>query len=192
MMEVTPALVLVISTLDALEIPYFVSGSVASSVHGLPRLTRDADIVAPIGKADVDRLVAALQDTCYISEDAIQDAIQHHSAFNVIHLETMLKVDIFVPPDDPWSQGQFARRALQPLPESEDAVVYVGSPEDIVLQKLRWYEMTGRRSDRQWSDVAGVLKVQAGKLDMEYMRHWAKELGVETLLQQAMEESGQE
>ena len=64
--------------------------------------------------------------------------------------------------------------------------VPIASPEDIVLAKLQWFRLGGETSERQWSDIRGVLEMQAGKLDPQYLNHWAKELGIEDLLARAL------
>ncbi len=67
--------------------------------------------------------------------------------------------------------------------------VSVASAEDTLLAKLEWYRMGGEVSERQWRDVLGALKVQAGALDLEYLHRWASELGVDDLLERALTQS---
>jgi hypothetical protein len=104
----------------------------------------------------------------------------------------MYKADIFVLGSDPHAQAEMQRRRAEPLgPEPDAPTVYFCSAEDIVLQKLRWFQKGGGISDRQWNDVTDVLKVQANTLNDDYLRHWATELGLADLLNQALVDAGQ-
>ena len=185
-----PALRPVLQAFQSLGVPYQIGGSLASSAWGLPRSTQDADLVADLRAAQVLPLVALLHDEYYIDDQMIRDAIHHHSSFNLLHLETMLKVDVFIRKPTAFDAATFerARRADLADPPEEQAVFT--SPEDIILHKLVWYQMGDRVSERQWLDVLGVLKVQGTDLDARYLRKWAAQLGVAALLAQAWEEAG--
>ncbi len=177
----------VVEVLDRLGIAYFVGGSVASSVHGVARFTRDVDFVADVRQEHAPALAAAWRDEFYVDEDMIREAVRQQGSFNIIYLALSFKADVFISKQDDWSRQVMARR--QPAPLSDDAQappVYLSSPEDAVLQKLLWYRMSGSISDRQWNDVQGVLKVQAGALDEEYLKRWAAELNLADLLNDAL------
>lgn len=176
---------------EKLGVPYYIGGSVASSAYGAPRATLDVDIVSDLKPQHVRFLAEMLESSYYIDEDAILEAIRRHSSFNLIHLETMIKVDVFIVGDEPYPQQALRRRRKDTLDEDQQAVeFYLASSEDIVLIKLDWYRMGGEVSERQWSDVVGVLKVQEKSLDREYLRHWASELKLTGLLQQAFRDAG--
>jgi hypothetical protein len=172
-------------------IPYHVGGSVASSLFGIFRATNDVDIVIHLQEHQVNALVTALEKDFYIDGDMIRTALQYNISFNVIHLATMIKADLFPTPNTRFGQMQYSRRRREQIRIGEsDKSIYFASPEDMVLQKLLWYRETGERSERQWGDVQGILKVQADALDMAYMRSWSEEIGVGDLFQQALEDAG--
>jgi hypothetical protein len=138
----------------------------------------------------VDALVDALIDDYYVDRDAAMDAVRRRAMFNLVHLQTMLKVDVYVLTGRPFDRESFRRRQEAPLEDAEGARRYaVDTPEDTVLHKLEWYRAGGEVSDRQWSDILGVLKVQSGDLDFAYTRRWAADLGVEDLLDRAIEQA---
>lgn len=178
-------------SLEKLCIVYWIGGSLASSIYGLPRSTQDIDLVAELKEEHVNDLVAALENDYYIDSQAVRRAVRSHRSFNVIHLDTMYKADIFVLGTDAYSQVEKQRRKLELLGKGPEApAVYFCSAEDIVLQKLRWFRKGGGTSERQLEDVQNVLKVQANTLDYRYLRHWATELGVTELLNRVLADVG--
>lgn len=189
--EDSQATLAVIETLDCLQIPYVIGGSLASSTHGIARTTRDADIMADMSEQHVQPLVQALGGAFYLSEDAMREAIARRSSFNLIHLASGFKIDIFIKPRTAFAQLQLERRNTQAVFPEPAPLLYVLSPEDILLNKLVWYKLGGGVSDRQWDDVLGVLKVQGSRLDLSYLKRWAKELNVDDLLERALTEIGQ-
>jgi len=179
----------VVEALEQLEVPYHIGGSVASSLNGIPRLTIDVDIVANLKLEHVRPLIRLLEADYYIDEDAVRDAIQRRSSFNVIHLASILKVDVFIPKSRLFDQEELHRVRLITL-ESSERSFYVASPEGTILNKLEWFRMGGEVSDRQWNDILGVLKVQGSNLDMIYLRRWAAALQVTDLLERALVDAG--
>lgn len=185
----TEVMLKVIEALEELDSPYLVGGSYASSAHGIPRATMDIDILAAIPAKHATALAARLEPEFYADELAIRQAITTKRSFNVIHLDTMFKVDVFISKRDPFDVKQFERKKLEIVSRDPERSAYLASPEDIILSKLRWYRQTNEKSERQWSDVLGVMSVQADKLDLDYLRRWANELGVADLLERAHAES---
>jgi hypothetical protein len=177
----------VTEALEELGVAYVVVGSLASSMHGLPRSTRDVDLVAAIEEQHAQPLVARLQEHFYVDAGMISRAIRNCSAFNVIHLASMFKVDVFVPDDDAASREQLARSQKLELPQMPGRFIAVAGPEDTIVQKLAWFRKGDEVSERQWQDVLGVIKVKREQLDLEYLRKWATELGVSDLLEKALE-----
>ncbi len=184
------ALIPLVDACDALGIAYYIGGSVASIAHGVPRTTLDVDVIADIRHDQVQRLVTRLQGSYYVQEADIHEAIQQRSSFNLVHLASIIKVDVFLAPDRPFDRSKAQRVQIMPITASDPRPFRLTSPEDIVLQKLEWYALGGRVSERQWNDSQGVLKVQGTTLDLVYLRHWATELGIADLLEQALKEAG--
>ncbi len=185
---------LVIEALEALEAPYLIGGSLASAVHGVARATMDADLLAELRPLHAGPLARALNGEFYADPAAILDAIHRRSSFNVIHLATAFKVDVFVSRMRPFDRSQMERRTAQVLAREPERTAYVATAEDTVLSKLEWYRMGGEISERQWRDVLGVLRAQrvpGERLDRAYLSHWAEELGVSDLLEQVLAEVAQ-
>lgn len=172
--------------LESLDIPYMVGGSVASSLFGENRATEDLDLVLSISLPQAQQLIARMEKEFYISETAVNEAVVYHQSFNVIDLASMEKADIFVlKDDDPFFQSKIHRRRLY-------EGIYIYSPEDIVLQKLVWYQLSNQESQKQWRDILGVLKAQGEALDWGYLNHWAEVLRVTESFQRALQQAGLE
>lgn len=183
--EVLDVTLRVTGVLEQMHIPYLVGGSLASSLHGIPRATQDVDLVAHLSADDIQPLVQALQDEFYIDADMIRDAIRRQSSFNLIHLDTLFKVDVFIYRKDALNRQEMARGQRYFLGDEPERSVVIASPEDIILQKLYWYQLGEQVSERQWNDVLGVLKVRGNELDVEYMEHVARDTGLSQLLEEA-------
>lgn len=179
----------VTNVFEKLGIPYLIGGSLASTLHGMVRTTQDSDIVAEMHLEHLQPFVRALQDDFYIDEEMIAESIQRNSSFNIIHRETMFKVDVFIPRPRPYLQAQLARAQRQTFSLDTEISAKFASPEDTILSKLEWYRMGGEVSDRQWRDILGVIKTRAGELDLDYMHNWAAELNVSDLLERVLKQS---
>ena len=174
--------------LDRLGVRYLVGGSLASSLHGIPRSTDDADLAAELREEQVRPFVAALEDRFYLDEERVRDAVRRRASFNLIELATMFKVDVFVLGDGPVERREIERRETFVLPEGGEEIT-VSSAEDTVLRKLHWYRQGREVSDRQWRDLLGVLEVQGSRLDRGYLAEGAEALGVSDLLERALEQA---
>ena len=191
MLDILVPIIPLANALEQLGVIHYIGGSVASSAYGLPRTTIDADVIAYLRVEHVQPLVKMLEDQYYIDADMIRDAIRHRSEFNIIHYATNLKVDVFMPKTRPYDEEVRHRMQQQALDEADNNhLFYLESPEDVILTKLEWYNMSGGVSDRQWGDILGVLKVQGKALDFAYLHHWAQELGVTEQFTRALEDAG--
>jgi uncharacterized nucleotidyltransferase DUF6036 len=178
---------LVASVLEQQGITYVLVGSLASSMHGMYRSTADIDLLADVKAEQVLPLLKTLQDSFYVDEHAVREAIARKESFNAIHFDSVLKVDIFIPKGDAFSRKQLERRELRKLSSDSDQMIYVATVEDTILAKLRWYHSSGRTSNTQWNDVVGMIGSSATRLDQNYLSEWAGTLGVSDLLGEAFE-----
>jgi hypothetical protein len=180
----------VVNVFEKLGVAYHIGGSLASSAFGIARATLDVDIVADIKSKQVTPFVESLREEFYVDAEMINDAIKRHSSFNLIHFETMFKVDVFVLKNRPFDRQAFSRRIQRPVSENGLLQLFFATPEDIILNKLEWFKKGGEVSDRQWSDVLGVMKVQGAELDTSYLKQWAEKLGIFNLLEKALKDAG--
>ena len=179
----------VTAVLESLSVEYLVGGSLASSLHGVPRSTDDADLVADLTRRHAAAFVAGLSDDFFVDAEMVDDAIRRRASFNVLYRPAMFKVDVFVLKETEAAVEELLRRVRVQIVVEPPRFVYMATAEDTVLQKLAWYRLGGEVSDRQWKDLAGVLRVQSGRLDVSYMKRWSRPLGVEDLLERALAES---
>ena len=181
---------LVADAFDRLDIPYLIGGSLASSLHGIPRTTQDVDLVADIKMFQIPMLVAALESAFYVDAEMMREAIQRRASFNFIHLATMLKIDVFILKNDPLSQNEMARRQRYEVEDRPDIHLFLASIEDTIVRKLEWYRLGGETSERQWRDMLGVIEVQQKHLEFDYLAEAAEQCGVTDLLRRAFHDAG--
>jgi hypothetical protein len=177
--------------LDRMELPYYVGGSVASAQHGIFRSTQDVDFVVSLPREQIGDFLSELGKDFYADEYAIKNAFDHGRAFNVIHIPSAFKFDIFPSGNDEFSQSQIRRRVFKEsrFNESEPVEFAISSAEDTILSKLRWFKIGGQSSTTQWHDVWGIVQVQRDHLDYAYLREWAPKLGIADLLERLLRES---
>jgi hypothetical protein len=172
----------ILRDLEVANIPYALTGSLASAAWGTPRATYDADIVLALKPADVDALLRAFPSPdWYLDRDTILETLRSGGEFNAIHSATGTKIDFWLKSDQPVDNIRFARRCRE---EVAGVPCWILSPEDTILAKLEWIKAAP--SERQQSDVAGIFAVQAERLDLEYLRDWADRLHVRPLLDEAL------
>lgn len=176
---------LVTSALDAIGVISTIGGSIAAAFAGEPRTTLDIDIVAALDESHVAPFVARVSNAFCVDEDAVVRAVRTHGTVNLIHEATQFKVDLFIAGGTPLDAQQLARRRRV---EVGGHVLYVHPPEDILLQKLRWFRRGGEVSDRQWRDLRGIVRTQGKRLDVAYLSANAKVLDVADLLERLLAE----
>ncbi len=189
--DLVAALGPVVEAFEALGVRYFLGGSVASSAHGVARASLDADVIVELDPSHVERLALWLTGAYYTPIDQMRTAAVERRSFNLIHLATMFKIDVFVSKGRPFDRSA-AERARRHLigDEGPDGGFFVASAEDTVLAKLEWFRLGGETSERQWWDIVGVLRVGADA-DRTYMRRWSAVLGVSDLLERALADAGE-
>lgn len=180
-----------VSIFQQLNIPCYFGGSIASSIHGNPRSTIDADLVADIRPEQVETLFTKTDASYFADLESIRQAVHQRDSFNLLHKEMLVKVDVFVLRHYLYERQAMARiQDLAMDPANPEDLLPFCSVEDIILHKLMWYDQGGRTSERQWSDLQIVIKVQADALDRGYLDKWAEHLDVMGLLREAITQSG--
>jgi len=175
--------------LDELNIPYAIGGSIASSVYGRVRFTQDADITVTLLDDKAEQFYNSIREHFYISKSAMHQAVRGKTSFNVIHTQTAFKIDVFVAQDNEFDNNLIQRAQKIKLSEDIEKTFSVVTAEDIILLKLMWYKQTDCSSEKQWSDLLGVLTGRRDALDFDYIKSWSKKLQVDVLLTRAMKES---
>jgi hypothetical protein len=173
---------LVASLLDSVDIPYMLTGSMAMAVYSIPRMTRDIDLVVEVEPDDVDKIFNLFSEDCYIDLDSVTQAVDAETMFNIIHNEWVVKADFIIRKNEAYRREEFSRRQKIVI---EDTTIFVVSVEDLILSKLVWGKQS--RSDLQFGDVRQMIST-VSQLDWEYMKRWARALGIETLLHKAKED----
>jgi len=173
-----------IEKLNEQNIPYMLSGSVSSSLHGQPRATNDADIIIAPAEEQFVAFVKSLGGDYYVNPDAARDAFKNNSVFNVIDIQNSWKADFIIRKNRPFSREEFKRRLKANIMGLD---VWVVSPEDVILSKLEWAKNS--ESGQQFRDALGVATVQYERLDGDYLYKWAKELQVESSLKRLLKQA---
>lgn len=175
----------VVRRLEAASIEYMIGGSVASSIYGEPRTTRDIDIVVEVTSESLASLFAALdRSRMYVDEPPTGQPVLAGQIYNLLDIQGGWKADLVVRKARPFSVVEFARRARRDV---LGTAAMVASVEDVVLTKLEWSLVSG--SSRQVDDARGIVAVQGDRLDLEYLQRWATELGVIELLESVLRPS---
>ena len=171
---------IIVTELEALSIPYLITGSVASMAYGEPRMTNDIDIVVSLKKDHINVLLESFRtDEYYIDAEMIADAIRRNTQFNIIHLSSGLKIDMIINKDTDFDKCRFMRvKRLNPDPSYG---ANFASPEDVIIKKMEYYKEGG--SDKHLRDIAGILHVSSHEIDIKYISGWANKMGLADLWQ---------
>jgi len=174
---------------EELSIPYYITGAIASSLQGEMRETQDLDVVVNLESRQTKSLLKKMNGTYYISDVGVAEAIAHRTAwFNVTHIETTEKANVFVMRDEVFDRSKMQRRRMQLL-EEQNKSIYLCSPEDIILQKLLYLQTVKNQPEKHRRDIQGVLKRQGESLDFGYLLRWADTLDLFPLLTTAFTEA---
>jgi hypothetical protein len=163
------------ATLDRLSVPYMLTGSLVSSLQGVPRSTHDIDIVVDLPAHQIDVVYEAFPSPdFYLSREAMIEAIRTGGMFNVLDNKEGDKFDFWLLTDEPFDRCRFNRRHLTDV---DGIQVPVSTPEDTILMKLKWSRDAGG-SRRQYRDALNVYELQRGTLNVGYIEQWIVELGL--------------
>src|SRR5438552_14841547 len=154
------------------------TGSMAMNYYDHPRMTRDIDVVVAIGREDVGRLTALFRPDYYVSEENIRESLAHESIFNLIHHESVIKVDCIIRKGTEYRRTEFERRKKISI---LDFTTFIVSKEDLIISKLFWAKDS--HSEVQLGDVKNLL---ATGYDAAHLQHWTRELGLDNLLQECL------
>jgi hypothetical protein len=182
-------------TLEDLCVPYYLGGSIASSLHGLQQLAQDIDLVVDLDEQTFPSLCAALGQHYLFDEDEAQEAVREHRAFPLIHLDTLMKVDVIYPKRDAFATSMCPLIRGYTLDERSPPIP-VASATEMLLFKVQRYQRDeqartdGKQDDAQWNDILGMLKVQGPDLDLPLLEKWAGSLGITDTWQRALVDAG--
>ncbi|MFH1717738.1 MAG: DUF6036 family nucleotidyltransferase [Planctomycetota bacterium] len=179
MSEELEVLKIVTGRLNEADIPYMISGSVAANYYTIPRMTRDIDLVIELRQDDIDEFVGLFEGDFYVDKETVTREISRQGMFNLIHNQFVIKIDFIVKSSSPYRQAEFSRRTQVLI---EQSPMWFVSAEDLVISKLIWAKDS--HSEMQLRDVANLVGT-AGRLDMEYIGRWVRELGLEQIYKEA-------
>jgi hypothetical protein len=170
--------------LSAMKIEFMVVGSLASSALGEVRATQDADLVILLPPDRIDELVRQFSGRYYISREAVIEAVNRRSMFNVIDIDLGWKADLILLKNDLYHQESFRRRMKGSVLGMEVPTL---TPEDSILSKLDWTRES--LSERQLRDAIGVARLWWDRLDRPYLFKWAEHLQIAPLLHRVLAEA---
>src|SRR5258708_19053496 len=165
---------------DKARIQYMLTGSFALNYYAEPRMTRDIDIVVALTPEDADSVVALFEDDYYVPRNAVVRAITNQTLFNIIHSESIFKVDCIVRKNTEYGRLEFERRQQVAV---DDIKIWIVSKEDLIVSKLYWARDS--HSEFQLRDVKNLLK---SGYDATYLQTWTEKLGLEDLLRECLDE----
>lgn len=165
---------------ERLGIPYMLTGSMAMVYYAQPRMTADIDIVVELSTDSAEKLIAEFEPDYYVPAGLVREAIRRNSMFNLIHNDTIFKIDCIITKNDDFARVSFSRRRRVNYSGFE---LWISSQEDVILSKLMWAKKSD--SERQLRDVANLMRTD---YDTDYVKKWSGELGVGDLLNKVRED----
>lgn len=166
--------------LGALGLDYFVTGAVASIVYGEPRMTHDIDLVLHLPERDIDKFLGVFPETQFYvpPKENLQLEVRRDQRghFNLIHLSTGYKADVYLLGNHPlhqWAASRRRRITLEP-----DGQLWLAPPEYVIIRKLEFYHDGG--SDKHLRDIRGMLAISKEQINQEEIEHWVAQLGLES------------
>lgn len=172
MSEELNVLTKVCESLNKIGVDYMITGSIAANFYTVPRMTRDIDIIIELNIDKVSQIYKAFQDEFYIDEEMVIEEVRRNGIFNIIHNQTLVKVDFIILKDTPYRNLELNRRRSITI---EDVTAYIVSPEDLIISKLIWAKDS--HSEIQLNDVRNILE-DVKSMDIEYLEKWVNELGI--------------
>jgi hypothetical protein len=177
---------------ESLGVKHFVGGSTASSLYGESRSTHDVDIAAALRPEHIEPLLRRAAPEFFVEPEFVREAVRESRLFTMVHRESFVKVDVYVRPLQGFFESEVRRARLVEVRRTPPGEAWMPTPEDIVLQKLAWYQKGDCVSERQWRDVLGVLRNWRTRIDLAYLRKWAADLEVLPLLEKALTQAAAE
>lgn len=175
----------IVETLESLDLPYLITGSIATILYGEPRFTNDIDVVVQLPAKRINALVEAFPgDEFHLDPERIRQAVAAKSQFNILHPASGLKIDVMIPAMDAFDRSRFSRAAR--VHPADDYEATFASPEDVIVKKMQFYSAGG--SDRHLRDIAGVLRISSAEIDRDYVTDWADRLGLREIWDRVLEE----
>lgn len=179
--DLITALLPVLQAFEQLHVPAYLAGSIASSLHGMQQLARDIDLVVDLPEHAIAPLQALLKPYYVLDEDEIREAVRSRTSCSLIHLDSLMKVDVILPKREIFDTRMHQLVSPHTLDENAPPI-WLASACEMILFKLRRYQQDersrtdGMHDDAQWNDVLGMLKVQAPVLDLSLLETWAAAL----------------
>ena len=173
----------VVDTLERLDLPYLITGSMATILYGEPRFTNGIDVVVQLPANRIDALVECFpSEEFYLDSERIRQAVAARTQFNILHPASGLKIDIMIPAMDAFDRSRFARATL--AHPADDSEATFAAPEDVIIKKMQFYAKGG--SEKHLRDITGVLQVSGTEVDRDYVAEWADRLWLRAIWDQIL------
>jgi hypothetical protein len=193
--DLMAAMLPAVRALDRLGVSSYLAGSIASSLHGMQQLAQDVDLVVDLPASSIAPLLTLIKPSYALDEDAMREAVLAGTSCSLIHLDTLLKVDVILPRPSAFETAMRPLVAAHTLDECYPPV-RVASACEMILFKLQRYRHNersrsdGMRDDSEWNDILGMLKVQGSALDLVLLEQWADTLDGAETWRQALVDAG--